>query len=96
MIAFQVAFQDFQAIPWRRTQIIQLICGIKNIHFAEGRAQDTIWKTPGVGSISAVIQVCGGGVAERTNSHPEDYNAFTVSMQDNKWNYPPRMIYPLK
>ena len=48
-------------------------------------------KTPGVGSISAVIQVCGGGVAKGTNSHPKYYNAFTVSMQDNKWNYPLRM-----
>ena len=82
MIAFQVALQGFQAVSWRGTQIIEFVSRIEHIHFSESSTHNALRKPPGAGSVSAMIQICGGGVAKGTNAHQKDYNAFTVSMQD--------------
>ena len=56
--------------------------GIEYIHFSKRYTDDTLWKTSGMRCIPAMIQICGSGVAKGMDSHQEDDNAFTVSIQD--------------
>jgi len=68
--AFQVTFQGLQSVSWWRSEIIEFVRIVEYIHFAKrSTTNNALRETSGARRISAMIEVCGGGVTKLANSH---------------------------
>jgi hypothetical protein len=65
VVSCQVAFQQFQSVAWRFTQVVQVISSVERIQFPERHASDRWRESPNTMSVSSVIEVGGGVISKR-------------------------------